>query len=271
LPIISVESHGVSKVKDVLSESKLPYNVHTYDPDDASIVILNVKVEDRDAVESVLKRAGISTDVKPEKKVRKNILIGTGHDMGFLIDLDRCTGCKSCEISCKMEHELPAGPIRPIRVMEFGPEKIGEKLRYDFVPMNCFHCGNAPCIESCPTGAMQKRDDGIVFVDKETCIGCKQCIKACPFGAPQYDPASGKVDKCDLCMHRIDAELVPACVSKCPTNAILAGNIVEMEKQTVERQLNIIRPYALESTRASVRYATRFEQRSDCDGEFKND
>jgi len=140
--------------------------------------------------------------------------------VGIFVDTERCTGCRSCEISCKMELELPAGPIRPMRVMELGPEKVGEKLHYDFIPMNCFHCGNAPCIEACPTGAMQKRDDGIVFVDKPACIGCKQCIKACPFGAPQYDPASGKIEKCDLCMHRIDVGLEPACVSKCLSKAL---------------------------------------------------
>ncbi len=260
----------MNKAKGILSESKISYYVHTYDPDDASIVILNVK--DSDEVKSVLKKARIATDVEPRKKVRKNILVGIGQSMGFLINLDRCTGCRSCEISCKMEHELPAGPIRPMRVMELGPEKVGEKLHYDFIPMNCFHCGNAPCIEACPTGAMQKRDDGIVFVDRESCIGCKQCIKTCPFGAPQYDPASGKIEKCDLCMHRIDAGLVPACSSKCPTNAILVGNILELGKLAVEQQLNIIKPYAVESTEASVRYATRSELvRWDFDGKHKNE
>ena len=141
--------------------------------------------------------------------------------VGIFTDTERCIGCRSCEIACKMEKELPAGSVRPMRVIELGPEKFGERIRYDFIPMNCFHCGRAPCVEACPTGAMQKREDGVVFVDGESCIGCKQCIRACPFGAPQYDPSSGKVVKCDLCMHRVDAGLEPACVAKCPTKALL--------------------------------------------------
>ncbi|NOZ82966.1 MAG: 4Fe-4S dicluster domain-containing protein, partial [Euryarchaeota archaeon] len=100
----------------------------------------------------------------------------------MLIDLKRCIGCFSCETSCKLEHELEMGP-RLIRVIQVGPREIRGRIRTLYIPMPCFHCSPAACVESCPTGAMQKRSkDGIVFVDSEKCIGCKRCMQACPFG-----------------------------------------------------------------------------------------
>ncbi|MGC9022314.1 MAG: 4Fe-4S dicluster domain-containing protein, partial [Dissulfurimicrobium sp.] len=70
------------------------------------------------------------------------------------------------------------------------------------------------------TGAMQKRSDGIVFVDQEKCIGCMACAGACPWGVPQFNPATGKAIKCDYCMDRVDQGLRPACVAKCTTHAL---------------------------------------------------
>ncbi|GBE54213.1 MAG TPA: 4Fe-4S dicluster domain-containing protein [Euryarchaeota archaeon] len=122
----------------------------------------------------------------------------------MFIDIKRCIGCFSCETSCKMEHELGMGP-RNIRVIQIGPKKVDGRVKTLYMPMPCYHCSPAACVESCPTGAMQKRGkDGIVFVDSEACIGCKRCMQACPYGAPQYDSKTGKVIKCDFCMHRVD-------------------------------------------------------------------
>jgi Fe-S-cluster-containing dehydrogenase component len=87
--------------------------------------------------------------------------------------------------------------------------------------MPCFHCENPWCVSACPTGAMQQRSsDGIVFVDKSLCIGCKACITACPWGAPQWDKEHGKVIKCDFCKDRVDSGLEPACVTGCTTAAL---------------------------------------------------
>jgi Fe-S-cluster-containing dehydrogenase component len=140
------------------------------------------------------------------------------------IDLKRCLGCFSCETSCKMEHDLPMGP-RLIRVMQVGPKKVGKHTKAMYYPMNCFHCGEAPCVPPCPTGAIQKRaKDGIVWIDAEKCIGCRQCMQACPFGAIQYDSRTRKAIKCDYCMHRVDKGLQPACVTKCSTHCMYFGN-----------------------------------------------
>ena len=122
----------------------------------------------------------------------------------MLIDLKRCIGCFACETACKLEHDLSMGP-RLIRVIQVGPRKVLGRVKTLYIPMLCYHCSPAPCVEACPTGAMQKRaKDGIVFVDSEACIGCKRCMQACPYGAPQYDSRTGRVVKCNFCMQRVD-------------------------------------------------------------------
>jgi Fe-S-cluster-containing dehydrogenase component len=122
----------------------------------------------------------------------------------MLIDLKRCLGCFSCETSCKLEHDLPMGP-RFIRVMQVGPKTVNGRVKNIFMPMLCMHCDPAPCVPPCPTAAIQKRSkDGIVWIEAEKCIGCRQCMQACPYGAIQYDSRSGKAIKCDFCKHRVD-------------------------------------------------------------------
>jgi Fe-S-cluster-containing hydrogenase component 2 len=122
----------------------------------------------------------------------------------MVIDLKRCLGCFSCETSCKMEHDLSLGP-RLIRVMQVGPKTVKGRVRTLYIPMLCYHCNPAPCMPACPTAAIQKRpQDGIVWIEAEKCIGCRQCMQACPYGAIQYDTRTGKAIKCDFCKHRVD-------------------------------------------------------------------
>ncbi|MHB1545108.1 MAG: 4Fe-4S dicluster domain-containing protein [bacterium] len=150
------------------------------------------------------------------------------------VNTDRCIGCMSCEVSCKKEHNLPVGPRR-MRVIQVGPYFVKKgQLKTVYLPMNCFHCDDAACVKACPTGSMQKRADGIVFNDPNTCIGCKSCIHACPFGSPQFNEATGKVTKCDYCKHRIDEGLLPACVTLCSTDALWFGNINRIS--TIDRE-----------------------------------
>jgi Fe-S-cluster-containing dehydrogenase component len=128
----------------------------------------------------------------------------TDNTVVMLIDLKRCLGCFSCETSCKMEHDLSIGP-RLIRVMQVGPKTVKGRVKNSYIPMLCYHCNPALCVPPCPTGAIQKRPkDGIVWIEPEKCIGCRQCIQACPYGAIQYDTKTGKAIKCDFCKHRVD-------------------------------------------------------------------
>lgn len=135
-------------------------------------------------------------------------------------DRKRCVGCYACEVHCKTAHDLPVGP-RLNAIIPVGPHPVNNVPRTTFVYMHCYHCEEAPCVQVCPTGAMQKRvEDGIVFVDDSHCIGCKSCISACEWGAPQWDAQRGKVVKCDYCMERIDEGKQPACVTKCAAHAL---------------------------------------------------
>jgi molybdopterin-containing oxidoreductase family iron-sulfur binding subunit len=160
-----------------------------------------------------------------------------------LVDMDLCYGCFSCEVGCKQEHGLPAG-INFITVHQVGPTRIGGKLKMDFVPMACKHCGKPACVEACPEDAIYKRSDGIVLISEEKCTGCQICMEACPFGAPQYVVDKGIVQKCDLCVDRIDRGQVPACVHHCPTGALVFGNPNNLSDRMQKRQAESVAGHA---------------------------
>jgi Fe-S-cluster-containing dehydrogenase component len=142
----------------------------------------------------------------------------------LFIDYDLCFGCYACEVACKQENQLPVGP-KWISVKTVGPKMAAGKLVMDFIPMTCRHCSNAPCITACPEDAITKRNDGIVLITSELCIGCLACIEVCPFGAPQFNAEREIVEKCHLCHHRLDRGLQPACVQACPAGAISYGDM----------------------------------------------
>ena len=131
---------------------------------------------------------------------------------GMVIDLRRCIGCHACSVSCKTEHDVALGVFRTrVRYLE----KPGA-TQIAFLPLLCNHCQDAPCIPACPTDAMTRKEDGRVVVDHDKCEGNMDCIAACPYDAIQLDPQTGIADKCDLCTHRTDVGMDPACVAACP-------------------------------------------------------
>lgn len=160
-------------------------------------------------------------------------------EFSLLIHRDLCFGCQACEIACKQENNLGVGP-RWIRVVEIGPKEIGGCLKLSYFPMRCFHCTKPACREACPTGAITKRGDGVVLINSELCSGCKACIQACPFGAPQLNPETHLVGKCTLCVQRIARGLKPACVAACPTGAIHFGDINQLTELKKQNSLNSI-------------------------------
>ncbi len=139
-----------------------------------------------------------------------------------------CMGCHSCEIACKQEHKLGVGP-RLVKVIEKAP---------DFIPVYCHHCARAPCLESCPVGAISRNERGIVLIDNQLCIGCKECVEACPFGAMQFDENTEVAIKCDLCYERLQNNETPACVRVCPTGCILWGDMKILFERIEEMTLN---------------------------------
>jgi len=142
---------------------------------------------------------------------------------GFVIDQDRCIGCHACTVACKDEHKVPVGVFRTwVKYIEKG--SFPNTSRH-FGVMRCNHCEQAPCMEICPTSALFKRDNGIVDFDNSRCIGCKSCMQACPYDALYIDPATSTAAKCNFCAHRVEANLEPACIVVCPTQAIMTGDL----------------------------------------------
>ena len=126
------------------------------------------------------------------------------------IDHDLCWGCKTCEVACKQENRAPDG-VKLIRVEEDGPRPAGDKLEFGFQVNLCRHCDDPPCADVCADQAIRKRDDGIVVMDTDLCTGCQACIDECPYDAISYDHNRNIANKCNLCHHRIDRGLIPAC------------------------------------------------------------
>lgn len=179
---------------------------------------------------------------------------------GWLIDLDRCIGCDTCAVACKSENNTrpvesplkfknlggvpvlgsPAGVIadhvsyRWVVKRETG---VYPAAKANFVTSSCNHCADPACIAACPVSnpndasnennAIFKRtSDGVVLINESVCTGCKQCIAACPYGAPQFNSLTKKVEKCTFCVHRLydgsgaRTGLEPACVTTCVGNAL---------------------------------------------------
>lgn len=134
----------------------------------------------------------------------------------FVFDSSLCIACRSCEIACRNEFYASGG--ERWRWLKHIPpsETHGDYT----LSLSCNHCENPECFRVCPEGTYRKRKDGIVLHDPRRCGGCGDCVRACPFGAPQYSVSTGKVDKCNFCVHRLDEQLRPACVEACPTGAL---------------------------------------------------
>ncbi len=176
----------------------------------------------------------------------------------MVIDLQKCIGCKACTVSCNSENNLPPGVLyRPVMEKEIGEFPDVRKV---FLPRPCLHCENPPCVPVCPVTATYKRDDGIVVIDYDICIGCRNCIAACPYNArtsdfgefygdgtpaimdyetrPTYEYSKkwkrvphkdkspvGNARKCHFCLHRIRDRILPACVTTCLGGATSFGDL----------------------------------------------
>ena len=145
-----------------------------------------------------------------------------GERLSLMIDMARCTGCKSCEVACKQEHGLGSGVYRN-RVLWLSGDQAPT---LDFLTVTCQHCERPACLRACPVNPKALSKDpvtGVVSVDEDRCTGCGECVVACPYGAIGYDPIDHHAVKCDLCADRRADGLGPACASVCPGKAIQFG------------------------------------------------
>jgi anaerobic dimethyl sulfoxide reductase subunit B len=154
--------------------------------------------------------------------------------LGFYVDVGACTGCKACQLACKDKNDLERGRLfrRVIDVeggdwLRRGDAWLPTVFAYS-VSTSCMHCEKPACREACPTGAMTKGEDGVVFIDAGRCIGCRYCEWACPYGAPRYHEAAGRMTECDFCRDLLERQLPPECVEACPMRAIDFGDIGEL-------------------------------------------
>jgi len=212
----------------------------------------------------------------------------------MVIDLQRCIGCYSCQVACKQEHFLPPDIFwNRVVVGETGKYPTVTKQMY---PVLCNHCEEAACVKVCPTGATSIREDGIVQIDYDICVGCRYCLIACPYqqrtfyadGKKEYFPGQGfteleligkelyplqpgTVVKCNFCMERVDEglknglkpgadrEATPACVITCPCKARTFGDFddANSEVSMLVKQKRGFQLHPEYGTDPSVYYITR--------------
>jgi len=156
---------------------------------------------------------------------------------GMLYDATMCTGCRACQMACKRKNNMPAETSESglydkpddlsastwtlIQVAE-----VEQTEEWSFVKRQCMHCLHPACVSACPVGALQQTEHGAIVYKGERCIGCRYCQVACPFNIPKFDwdKTFPYIEKCDMCIDRLEEGLVPACADVCPTGAIMFGD-----------------------------------------------
>ncbi len=146
------------------------------------------------------------------------------------IDIEKCLGCKSCELECAVEHSNFKDLLKTIKETPLPQSRVSVEALGDIsMPMQCRHCEDAPCVAVCPTKAMKKMGvEEPVLVEDKLCIGCKLCVLVCPFGVLKMNKEGKVAIKCDLCIERTKKGEEPACVNACPTHAIQYKSIDEI-------------------------------------------
>ncbi len=150
----------------------------------------------------------------------------------FYFDQWRCTGCGACAVACKDWNDVPPAPeVQWRRVYTTEAGRFPD-VDVAHLCVSCYHCAEPACAKACPTGAISKdAATGAVLVDRDVCKGCRECVAACPYGAPQHAPGDYRMSKCTFCGDRQAQGLQPACVDACPYFALDAGTEDELRRK----------------------------------------
>jgi Fe-S-cluster-containing dehydrogenase component len=224
-----------------------------------------------------------SGHARPNKEAPPNAV-------GILYDSTLCIGCKACVTACRQANLLPVesedskpiwdAPVdlspqtfNVVKLYRSGNAEIKDSERdgYAFVKRNCLHCIDAVCVSVCPVSAMRKDpQSGIVDYNPDTCIGCRYCVYACPFGVAKFEldkAFGGEIKKCELCHDRLAKGQLPACVEVCPTGAALFGTrekLIAEGRRRIEAQAGAELEYPMltvDSRHRHVKVAPRYQQR----------
>ena len=169
--------------------------------------------------------------------------------VAVLVDTTRCMGCRACQVACKQWNQLPGEKTEFRGTYENPPhlsadtwtkiqfhEFADSAPKWRFRKQQCYHCEDASCVNVCPTGAANKRPNGIVVIDQSICAGCKYCIEACPYQTPKFSEEKGTAIKCRFCYDRVENGLAPACVTACATGALFFGKRDEVLAEARRRR-----------------------------------
>jgi formate dehydrogenase iron-sulfur subunit len=197
------------------------------------------------------------------QEVMSQGVISVGEGARIFPDVEACIDCGGCVVACNRTWDTPADEQRiSISTMLEGKEaeqglnaQSGRALEQGVspgetsVPMQCYHCANAPCVSVCPTDSLIKTDGEFVDVRDDLCIGCQYCLSACPFGAPQFPESdegtaqifgsANTMDKCTMCEERQDVGKGPACAEECSTDAILVGTTEQIANEMDKRDSGV--------------------------------
>ena len=142
----------------------------------------------------------------------------------LVVNVNRCIGCYSCELACKLENGVDLGHHWN-KVYQVEPYGQWPDVHTWWLSKRCQQCENAPCIEVCPTGASFRDEDGTVAIDEASCIGCQLCMSACPYDVRDYNETLSVVQKCTMCPQLTERGEKPACVKNCCGKALFYGDL----------------------------------------------
>ncbi|MGE4272365.1 MAG: 4Fe-4S dicluster domain-containing protein [Desulfitobacterium sp.] len=169
---------------------------------------------------------------------------------GFLFDVDRCVGCQACVLACKNENKTGNGVWW---------RRVSEQEGGSYLSISCNHCSSPECFRVCPEHAYVKRRDGVVQIDSNRCAGCQTCVKACPYGAPQFDQVANRTSKCNYCIERQKAGLLPACVTACSTGAL---QVLDLNKSRGRDTVATVEGFPdIRLTKPSIRFYPRKDKK----------